>query len=80
MAKPEKTFRQGCVSVSIFENEMNVNGSNVVRMNAVPQKSYKDKDGNWKHTTSFGVNEIPKLIVSLSKAYDFLTSKTDGEE
>lgn len=79
MAKPEKKFRQGCVSVSIFANEIKVNGASVPRMNVVPQRVYKDKEGNWQNSSSFGVNEIPKLIVALSKAYDYLTAKIEEQ-
>jgi hypothetical protein len=34
-----------------------------------------DKDGEWKNSQSFGVNDLPKLMVVVMKAYDFLTSR-----
>ena len=79
MAQPEKKYKQGCVSVAIFANGIQVNGATIPRMNVVPQKVYKDKEGNWKNSTNFGVNDVPKLIVALSKAYDYMTGKADGE-
>ena len=43
------------------------------------QRNYKDKEGNFKHTTSFGANDIPKAILALSKAYDYLVSEAKAE-
>ena len=37
------------------------------------QRVYKDKDGKFQHTTSFKVNDIPKAVLALRKAYEYLT-------
>ena len=36
------------------------------------QRTYKDKDGNFQHATSFGANDMPKAVLALTKAYDYL--------
>ncbi len=41
----------------------------------VLQRTYKDKDGSFKHTTSFAVNDIPKALLALEKAYDSLCQR-----
>lgn len=79
MAQPEKTFRQGAVSASVFVNNgINKNGKNFDVCKVSLQRSYKDKSGQWQNTGSLGVNDIPKAVISLTKAYDWLTSK-EGE-
>jgi len=39
------------------------------------QRNYKDKEGRWAKANSFRVNDIPKAIVALQKAYENLTVK-----
>ena len=78
MAQPEKTFRQGSVSASVFVNEVTGNGKTIKMPKVVAQKSYKAEDG-WKTTNSYGINDLPKLIVAASKAYDYLTAREDAE-
>lgn len=75
MAQPEKTFRQGACSASIFVNGINKNGKDIEIPKVALQRGYKDKDGNWQTTNSYGINDLPKLIVAANKAYDYLTAK-----
>jgi len=75
MTQPEKTFKQGCCSASVFVNNINKNGHKAELRKVLIQKSYRDKDGKWQATNSFGINELPKLIMAATKAYDYLTSK-----
>ena len=58
MSKPEKVFRIGYVSASIFVNEINTdNGKRTVR-NVNLQRRYKD--GNeWKSASTFGLGDLP---------------------
>jgi hypothetical protein len=41
------------------------------------QKRYKGQDGQWQSTSSLDVNDIPKAILALTKAYDYLISGVD---
>jgi hypothetical protein len=34
---------------------------------------YKDKTGRWKGTNSLSLNDIPKAILALQKAFEYLT-------
>ena len=79
MAQPEKRVKvRGC-SASVFANEVNTaNGSTVVK-SMVLQRTYRDNDGNFQHTTSFRVNDIPKAVLALNKAYDYLMSDEKAE-
>jgi len=78
MSKPEKIFNQGNCKAIIFENEIEIKGKTVKFKKVEIQKSYKDKNGKWKSTNIFGVNELPKLGLAITKAYDYLTGKDKG--
>ena len=80
MAQPEKSFRHGAISASIFDNEVAMNGRKVTVHKVSIQRAYKDKNGKWQNTNSYGINDIPKLIVAVSKAYDYLTAREDASE
>ena len=77
MARPEKVFRVGGCTASVFENNVNgVNGNTTLR-SVTLQRTYKAKDGNFQHTSSFKLNDIPKAVLALEKAYDYLLSEKD---
>lgn len=79
MAQPEITFRHGPCSASVFENEYN-RGEDTFAVRSVSfQRSYQDKDGNWQTTNNLKVNDIPKAVLVLNKAYEFLTSNGQPE-
>jgi len=77
MTSPKEVIRVGAVNVSIFENTIVKNGKTLVIPKVVFQVRYKDKEtGEWKSTTSLSVNDIPKAINALQKAYQMLTEKS----
>ena len=79
MAQPEKKFKVRDCTASVFANELNTpNGTTVVK-SVVLQRTYKDNDGNFQHTTSFRANDIPKAVLALNKAYDYLMSDEKAE-
>ena len=77
MAEPEKTFEQGSCKASIFANEITQNGQTTTIKKVTIQRRYMDKDGNWQNTNSYGVNDLPKLVLVATKAYDYLTGKKE---
>jgi hypothetical protein len=72
MAKPEKRFRCGGCEAAIFENQINAGGKPVKLKKVSFQKRYKNSDGEWKSTGSLDQNDVPKAILALSKAYEYL--------
>ena len=76
MPKPEKRFQSGGVEASIFENEIQHNGKTVKVKKVAFQKRYKSPQG-WKTTYSLDINDIPKAVWVLSKAYEFLVLNPD---
>ncbi len=80
MGKPVKSFRAGAVEAAIFENERTVGGKKLKMSNVVFRRSYKDKDGNWQNSDSFGVNDIPKLRLVLDRTYEYLLTGERADE
>lgn len=72
--KPEQVFKAGAMTASVWTNERDVNGDIRELKSVTFQKRYKDKE-DWKTTNSLNASDLPKAIVVLSKAYEFLTLK-----
>ena len=71
--QPVAKFRHGSVEAAIFENEVKKNGKSFTVRKVVVQRNYLDRNEMWQSTSSLDVNDIPKAILALSKAYDLLT-------
>ncbi|PIR83892.1 hypothetical protein COU18_01915 [Candidatus Kaiserbacteria bacterium CG10_big_fil_rev_8_21_14_0_10_51_14] len=80
MSQPEITFRHGPCSASVFENEYERNGEKFTVRRVAFQRRYRDKDGQWNTTNSLKVNDIPKAILVLQKAFEFLSSGTQPDD
>ena len=85
MAGPLKKFRAGSVCCALWENEVTVNGKTVTMLKASVERGYKDRDGKWKSSSSFGRNEIPLAIYCLQKAFETIVEEQtvkagNGEE
>lgn len=80
MGKPEISFKCGSCEIAIFVNEINRNGKAVSIKKAVFQKRYMDQNGEWQSTGSLDVNDIPKAIFALSRAYAYLMSAGDKSQ
>ena len=70
--RPEKSIKVGGVEAAIFENEIVKGGKKISIKKVSFQKRYKSAEGEWKSTGSLDVNEIPKAILVLSKAYEYI--------
>ena len=76
MKSPEKTFRIGLVSASIFVNDIEVDGKPRQILTANLQRRYRDPvDGEWKSSTSFSLAELPQAITALQLAMNFVAQQ-----
>jgi hypothetical protein len=75
MNQPLKKYRAGSVSAAVWENEATVNGQKVTLRKATVERRYKDKDGNWQSSGSFGRNEIPLAIYVLGKVFGVMVGE-----
>ena len=81
--QPVARFKHGSITASIFENEVKKNGNSFTVSKVVLQKSFLDKNQHWQTTSSLDTNDVPKAIMALTKAYDFVTrseAKGDSKE
>ncbi len=72
MTSLEKRIQVGACSASVFVNEVDTKEGKMPVRNVVLQRTYKDKDGQYQHTNSYGINDLPKAMLALSKAYEHL--------
>ena len=71
-AKPVHKIRAGQVSCALWENEITLAGGRKIKaLKATVERRYKDGD-EWKSSGSYGLNEIPRVIWCLQKAYDHI--------
>jgi hypothetical protein len=78
--KPEKIFQHGALKAAIFANEHEKDGQSFTVRRISFQRLYRDKEGMLKTTTSLEVNDLPKAILVLQKAFDYLTVKHEPED
>jgi hypothetical protein len=76
MNVPEKKFRAGAISVTVWKNKgQGREGESVEYQTISIDRNYKDKEGEWKSTNSLRVNDLPKASVVLQKAYEYIVLK-----
>jgi hypothetical protein len=72
MVKPEITFKAGAVRAAIFRNTVIRQGQSIPLPKVVIEVRYKDKAGKWQGTNSLSINDLPKAILALQKAFEYL--------
>jgi len=79
MSKPETVFKVGAVRASIFRNTVERNGQSIPLPKVVIEVRYKDKTGQWNGTNSLSLNDLPKAILALQKAFEYLMEHKEPE-
>jgi hypothetical protein len=78
---PIKKIRAGAVSATIWENEgHNDKGEAVAFKNVSFERSYKDSNGEWQTTNALRMSDLPRAVLVLNKAYEFLAIRQESEE
>ena len=80
MAKPETVFKVGAVRASVFRNIIQKNGRAMPLPKVVIEVRYKDKTGQWNGTNSLSLNDLPKAILALQKAFEYLLEHKQPEQ
>ena len=77
--KPEKKYKVGAISATIWKNEgkSEKDDSTFSFYSITIDRSYTDKEGKWQKTNSLRSNDLPKAILVLNKAYEFVALKDD---
>jgi hypothetical protein len=82
MAKnlPEAKFKAGAVSATVWKNTGKRDGQAVEFRTISIDRRYRDKNEEWQSTSSMRINDLPKAMVVLQKAYEYLVLKEQGSE
>ncbi len=78
--KPIRKFEVGGISAAVWENEISTaTGDKTVERITIDRR-YKDKDGQWKSTSSFNTTDLPRLRLAIEQAYEWLVCDRRSEE
>lgn len=72
---PERKFSAGGISATVWNNVGEGKTGAVTYRTVSFQRTYKDKEGNWKTSNSLRIHDLPKAQVVLQKAYEYLVLK-----
>ena len=72
--KPERVFRIGFVSASVFAHEIDADDGKRTLLSVNLQKRYLDGE-EVKYTSSFNLAELPQAIRVLQLAADYVESR-----
>ena len=73
--RPERTFKQGGVEVSVWKNR----GETGDMYNTTIRNTYKDEEGNWKDTSNFGPADLAVLAQLSGQAFQAIVElKSQG--
>lgn len=80
--RPIKEYRAGAVHAAIWGKEVTRNGRKWTEHSVRVQRHYKDeRSGDWRTTTYFRPEDLPKLVLAANKAYEHIMLKdTDAGE
>jgi hypothetical protein len=78
--KPEKKYRAGAISATVWKNEGQKNGKSFAFHTISIARNYKDKDGEWKNSSSLRPADLPKAALVLNKAYEYLIMNAAGDD
>lgn len=68
MAQPLDKIKSGSVTCTVWTNERVFDGKKVDIKTFQINKNYKDKEGNWKATDSYGSRELADVIIVTQEA------------
>ena len=75
---PEKKFKASPVTATIWVNEVKSKDGDVRSFRTISlERSYKDKEGSWQNTSSLRVNDLPKAVLVLNKAYEYVSIREE---
>lgn len=69
MKQPITKFRAGGIECSLWENDIQTSTGTVTVLKATAERRYKNAQGEWAGTHSYGKNDLPLVIFCLQRAY-----------
>jgi hypothetical protein len=78
--QPAAEFKAGTIVAAIWSESVVLDGRTVPQHSIRIQKRYRDeKSGEWKSTTYFRPDDLPKLVLVAGKVYEHLMLRTAGD-
>ncbi|HJX05746.1 MAG TPA: hypothetical protein VJ461_03485 [Candidatus Nanoarchaeia archaeon] len=78
---PVKKFKAGAISATVWENQGQNQKGEIVSFKSISfDRNYKDANGEWQKTNSLRTSDIPRAVLVLSKAYEFLALNSPETE
>jgi hypothetical protein len=71
---PDKKFKAGGVTATVWKG-ISTRGT---YYNVQLGRSYKDRGNDWKNTNSLMENDLPKAMVLLRKAYEYVLTQNES--
>lgn len=69
--RPQREYRAGTIVAAVWTSPKVVNGRTVNEHSIRIQKRYRDeRSGQWKSTTYFRPDDLPKLMLVARKVYE----------
>ena len=79
--QPMFKSRVGAVTATVWSNTIKKNdGTSFEKKSVSLERSYKDKDGEFKTSNSYDTADVPKAILALQKAYEVCTIKQNSTD
>lgn len=76
--RPEKNFKVGAVRAAIWPTTIVLkDGTSFDKKKVVVDRRYKDRNGEWKSTNSLDANDVPKAILALQQAYEYIMTRVE---
>ena len=79
MRKPERKFSCGPISSSIWANTKVVAGETVKFYSVTINKAYKEGE-EWKYTSSFNIEDLPKVALVATEAYKYVRLRENDSQ
>jgi len=76
---PVAKFRAGPVSSAVWKDEVQMPRGVVTIYRVTIQRRYKDKNGEWRNSSSFNRNEIPLAMLCFQKAFEKIIELQNAE-
>jgi hypothetical protein len=77
---PEKKFRAGAISATVWKNHSVKDGKDIEYRTVSLDRNYQDGNGQWSSTNSLRVNDLPKAALVLQKAFEYVSLRESPEE
>ena len=77
--RPACTIRYGAVRAAIWRNVVDIGNSSRPIYGVTFSRSYKDGQGNWKESSSFGLEELLLLAKAADQAHSWISQQRSAD-